>query len=128
MSESLIATACPRTSPGTQLSGTSCSDLNGERRHSQLRRKRTAYEEARTLQAGPERCSHATPGRNRGQVSGQSVQGVIETGWLLQDAGDLDAAAGWSRRAAEWEDWGGGTPTAGRIRLPTRQHAVTAPS
>lgn len=23
-------------------------------------------------------------------------------GWLLQDAGDLDAAVGWSRRAAEW--------------------------
>jgi predicted metal-dependent phosphoesterase TrpH len=31
------------------------------------------------------------------------VQGVIKTGWLLQDAGDLDAAASWSRRAAAWD-------------------------
>src|ERR1017187_10535321 len=71
MSESLIATGCPRTSPGTQLSGTSCSDLSDETRHSQLRRKHMAYEEARTLQAGPERCAHATPGSDRGQVSEQ---------------------------------------------------------
>src|ERR1700680_1046425 len=79
MSESLIATGYPRTSPGTQLSGPSCSDLSDETRHSQLRRKRTAYEEARTLQAGPERCAQATPESNRGQVSEQSVQGVIKT-------------------------------------------------
>jgi hypothetical protein len=37
------------------------------------------------------------------------VQGVIETGWLLQDAGDLDAAAGWFRRAAEWAHCAGDT-------------------
>jgi hypothetical protein len=30
-------------------------------------------------------------------------------GWLLQDSGDLDAAAGWSRRAAEWAHCAGDT-------------------
>ena len=28
-------------------------------------------------------------------------------GWLLQDSGDLDAAANWSRRAGEWAQCAG---------------------
>ena len=44
-----------------------------------------------------------------GRSPSRSVQGVIETGWLLQDAGDLDAAAGWFRRAAEWAHCAGDT-------------------
>lgn len=61
MSESLIATGHPRTSPRAQLSGTSGSDVSDETRHSQLRRKRMTYEEVRTLQAGSEavRACHA---------------------------------------------------------------------
>lgn len=33
-------------------------------------------------------------------------------GWLSQDSGDLDAAASWSRRAAEWAQCGGDTQMA----------------
>jgi hypothetical protein len=33
-------------------------------------------------------------------------------GWLLQDSGDLDAAASWSRRAAEWAHCAGDTQMA----------------
>jgi hypothetical protein len=51
-----------------------------------------------------------------GQVSDQSVQGVIETGWLSQDAGDLAAAAGWSRRA-KWAHCAGDTRMAAHMLI-----------
>lgn len=52
-------------------------------------------------------------------------------GWLLQDAGDLDAAAGWSARAAQWAQCAGDTNLAAymlvrqaNIALLTGDHAA----
>lgn len=45
-------------------------------------------------------------------------------GWLLQDAGDLDAAAGWSARAAQWAQCAGDTNLAAYMLVRQANIAV----
>ncbi len=45
-------------------------------------------------------------------------------GWLLQDSGDLDAAADWSRRAAEWAQCAGDTQMAAYLLIRQSNIAI----